>query len=566
MTSIVFPAVAPSEHPTILAGRFPHVEKRSTGGRVRRIGLSNVQLDGEITLTYSNIDTQQLLTLLAHWRQVRGTTLDFRLPAELFPSMSSSTRARLMATTWRHKEGPKVTDICGGQPEFLLHSLEFTIVAQPRRVASPVLGTAPELSLPVVPITAPGAQLRVAAVFAPGAAGIDEIKVPGAAWTIAPIWLPGAASTPGTSTAPGAAWAVSVEFTPGPTTTPSAALSISTSWATGSGSIGGVAPGAALAAGVVWAPGGASVSIVQAPGAALAASVAWAPGGASITGGTAPGATLALATGWQPGAAQSIGPGAALAVSVVWEPGIQFNRVALQIPGDGTNNSTSIVDVSSNALTITRHGSPVISTAASVNGGASVRFNAYTTDALSLDNSALALTTGDFWFEGRLKFLSNQFFTNFFVSFNHDSSSPQGSGSYLSFGQNSTKLRMMLFTPTTDNQQFYAAADEVTITLTDFQHYAAGRVNGELAVWVNGTLYQMTIPFIGGSKNIGTTRTIKSLGNMIHIGARRREAGYGGNGYDNGIDAYMDDFRFVKGTPPWGLANFTPPTGPHPTS
>jgi hypothetical protein len=525
-----------------------------------------VQLDGEITLTYSNIDTLQLLTLLAHWRQVRGTTLDFRLPAELFPSISSSTRARLMATTWRHKEGPKVVDVCGGQPEFLLHSLEFTIVAQPRRVASPVLGTAPELSLPVVPITAPGAQLRVAAAFAPGAAGIDEIKVPGAAWTIAPIWLPGAASTPGTSTAPGAAWAVSVEFTPGPTTTPSAALNISTSWATGSGSIGGVAPGAALAAGVVWAPGGASVSIVQAPGAALAASVAWAPGGPSITGGTAPGATLALATGWQTGAAQSIGPGAALAVSVVWEPGIQFNRVALQIPGDGTNNSTSIVDVSSNALTITRHGSPVISTAAFVNGGASVRFNASTIDAISLDNSALALTNEDFWFEFRLNIVSVSG-TTFYVSFNHDNSTVATSGSYLRIDPTSTQVRLILNARTASNQNYSAGVDYTTaVARSDFNYYTAGRVNGELAVWLNGVLYQQTNLVTGSvGKGIGT-KTITSLGNMIHIGSRRREAGYGGNGYDNGINAYMDDFRFVKGTPPWGLANFTPPTGPFPTS
>jgi hypothetical protein len=391
------------------------VEKRSTGGRVRRIGLSNVQLDGEITLTYTNIDTQQLVTLLDHWRQVRGTTLEFRLPAWLFPSMSSSIRARLMATTWRHKEPPKVNDICGGQPEFLLHSLEFTLVAQPRRVASPVLGTAPELSLPVVPITAPGAQLRVAAVFAPGAAGIDEIKVPGAAWTIAPIWLPGAASTPGTSTAPGAALAVSVEFTPGPTTTPSAAFSLSTTWTSGKGSMTGVAPGAALAAGVVWAAGGASVTLVQAPGAALAASVAWATGGASITGGTAPGATLALSIGWQPGAAQSIGPGAALSLSTTWVGGAgsvpgagdpNFSSVSLLLPLDGTNNSTTFTDFSSNNFAITRHGNAVITTTDPKYGTGSLLLQT-TGDYISTPaNSAFAYGTGDFTVECHCLFTS----------------------------------------------------------------------------------------------------------------------------------------------------------------
>jgi hypothetical protein len=337
---------------------------------VRRIGLSNVQLDGAITLTYTNIDTLQLLTLLAHWRQVRGTTLDFRLPAELFPSISSTTRALLMATTWRHKEGPKVVDICGGQPDFLLHSLEFTIVAQPRRVASPVLESVPELSLPVVPVTAPGALLRVAAVFAPGAAGINTINLPGAAWVLSPVWLPGAAGTPGNINAPGAAWAVSVEIGAGARTTPSAALNLSTSWATGKGSIGGVAPGAAWTNNVALAAGAASVSLVVAPGAALAAGVAWAPGSASITGGTAPGALLALGTGWQPGGAQGIAPGAAWSVSAALVPGDQiFSSRRIILNFVGADNSTTFTDSSSNNFTMTRYGgAQIIANSLSLDG------------------------------------------------------------------------------------------------------------------------------------------------------------------------------------------------------
>ena len=547
MTNLIFPAVAPSEHPTILAGRFPHVEKRSTGGRVRRIGLSNVQLDGEITLTYSNIDTQQLLTLLAHWRQVRGTTLDFRLPAELFPSMSSSTRARLMATTWRHKEGPKVTDICGGQPEFLLHSLEFTIVAQPRRVASPVLGTAPELSLPVVPITAPGAQLRVAAVFAPGAAGIDEIKVPGAAWTIAPIWLPGAASTPGTSTAPGAAWAVSVEFTPGPTTTPSAAFSLSTSWATGSGSIGGVAPGAALAAGVVWAPGGASVSIVQAPGASLAASVDWAPGGASITGGTAPGATLALSTGWQPGAAQSIGPGAALAVSVVWVGGAgsvqgtdpNFSSVSLLLPLNGANNSTTFTDASNNALSPSSVvGDVKISTAQSKFGSASALFPSTGNNSYIRYTAQSALQfSGDFTIE--LWLWQSEFEDRVVGSSSSDSNtqvfrlSQSGAGN-LSFYLNGTQV----FNPT--------AADLATNT---WQH---------LAICRSGSNTRM---FVGGVQKGSTNTSWTGPFRMDVIG----HFFFSGSAYGNQFKGHIDDLRITKGIARY-TANFTPPSEAHPTS
>lgn len=239
-----------------------------------------------------------------------------------------------------------------------------------------------------------------------------------------------------------------------------------------------------------------------------------------------------------------------------------FARVALLLPGNGTNNSTSIVDVSSNGLTITRSGSPVISTAASVYGGASVRFNAATTDALSINNAVLGVTTEDFWMEGWFKFFSQYLSTSFYINYNHDTTTYAGTEGSNRFEVRSigNKTRLVLYAFPSINEQYYAAADDLTVTLTDFNHFAAGRVNGELAVWVNGTIYQMTMAFTAGSKNIGT-RSIRSLGNYVHIGARLRQTG----GFDNGIDAYMDDFRFVKATPPWGLGNFTP-SGPHPTS
>lgn len=177
-----FPPLAPSEHPTIVAGRFPHVQMRSTGGRNARIRLSNVQIGGEIVLVYNNTSTLVLFQLYGHWTQVRGTSREFALPAELFPSMDATTRARLMATTWKFKAPPKVEDICGGQPLFLLHTVEITLIAQPRRVLSPVLINTPELSLPVLPVTAPGARWATTTTWSGGAAGIDTMKAPGANW------------------------------------------------------------------------------------------------------------------------------------------------------------------------------------------------------------------------------------------------------------------------------------------------------------------------------------------------------------------------------------------------
>jgi hypothetical protein len=548
MTAL-FPAVTPSEHPTILAGRFPHVEKRSTGGRVRRIGLSNVQLDGAITLTYTNIDTLQLLTLLAHWRQVRGTTLDFRLPAELFPSMSSTTRALLMATTWRHKEGPKVVDICGGQPDFLLHSLEFTIVAQPRRVASPVLESVPELSLPVVPVTAPGALLRVAAVFAPGAAGINTINLPGAAWLLSPVWLPGAASTPGTSTAPGATLAVAVELTPGPTTTPSAGLNISTTWATGKVSIGGVAPGAAWTNNVALAAGAASVSLVVAPGAALAAGVAWAPGSASITGGTAPGALLALGTAWQPGGAQGIAPGAAWSVSVVWAGGAgsvpgtdpTFSSVSLLLPFEGANNSTTFTDASSNALT-----------PSSVTGDVKI-----STAQLKYGNASALFTPG-----------SNGAFIRY---------TPQ---TLLEFSADFT-IEAWVYSSETRNQIIGSSASDINTQIFRLNQISAGNLafflNGtqvfqptpaglvintwhHLAICRSGTVTKMFVDGVQkGETNTSWTGTFRMdvIGTFFFNGSRYIADGI----YD--FTGHIDELRLTKAAR--YTSNFTP-TGPHPTS
>jgi hypothetical protein len=181
-----------------------------------------------------------------------------------------------------------------------------------------------------------------------------------------------------------------VELTPGPTTTPSAGLNISTTWATGKGSIGGVAPGAAWTNNVALAAGAASVSLVVAPGAALAAGVAWAPGSAFITGGTAPGALLALATGWQPGGAQGIAPGAAWSVSVALVPGDQiFSSRRIILNFVGAENSTTFTDSSSNNFTMTRYGgAQIIGNALSLDGDG---------DFIATPASNQLILGGDYW-------------------------------------------------------------------------------------------------------------------------------------------------------------------------
>ena len=313
--TLIFPAVIPSSHPVVTWGRFPHVSKRSTGGRSEKIRLSNVNIDAEIQLVFENISTEQLLELRGHWDLARGTAREFEIHPALLQAMNLTSKAQLLATTWKFKDSPQIVDICGGSLGFLLHSLEITIKSQPRRVLSPVAQGAP-----VVPIVAPGARWGVSTSWQAGRAGINVLNLPGASWNASTSWQPGGASITGGAMAPGAEWNVSTSWAVGSNTAPGAVWAASTSWAPGVASSQGVAPGAVWNASTSWTPGGASIPPAPRPGAAWSVSTSWAPGGATIIG-PAPGASWNASTSWTPGAAQATAPGAAWNVSTSWTPG-----------------------------------------------------------------------------------------------------------------------------------------------------------------------------------------------------------------------------------------------------
>lgn len=526
MTTSAFPLLAPDRGLTVVQPRHPSVAKKSSGGGETRIKVSNVRVGARLKLSFSYVSTRDLETFVRHWRNARGTARDFVLSAVNLGSLGSAARTALLSTTWKYGGAPKCTDICGG-PGRLLHSLEVELVSQPRRVAAYVDPFAPELSLPVMPITVVGGVVVARASVVGGMAGV-------AAWNVgggdvnAQAWATGGSVSFGVGELPGAdiVAIASTVGASGPAVGTRATIQATASVAGGKPSFSGTPPGGNITAVATVAGGAVSNSNRSLGGGAIVATASVAGGAASLG---------------------SVNP--------------TFANVKLLIPGDGSNNSTNILDLSSNALTITRSGAPVISTAAFANGGASVRFNSATTDAISANSSTLGVASDDFWFEMRLKFLSNNLSTNFYISYNHDTGSQFFDGSSIWIAENSGSLRLNINAKTTDNQGFQTGAVNVPITFTNFNHFAAGRVGNELAVWVNGVLYQDQWPFTAETKTIGS-RTIRSLGNVIHIGARRRSGG----SYDNGIDVYMDDFRFAKQTPPWGLANYTPSSGPHPTS
>lgn len=564
MTSLLFPSLAPSEHPTITAGRFPHVQKRSTGGRSGRIRLANVQLDAEIQLAFTNVDTQLLLQLYTHWTLTRGRTYDFALPAVLFQSMNASTKARLMATAWRFKDQPKVVDICGGVPGRLLHTIEITLRSQPRRVLSPVNQNNPDLSLPVAPKTAPGARLAVNATWTGGAAGVDTINAPGAQMSIRVAFGGGAASAAGSTNAPGAAWNVSTALASVGRITPAANWDVRVVLIPGKAGIEGLAPGAALNATASFSGGAASVPPQVVPGAALAVTAAWSGGTGAITGGAAPGAALNVGASWIGGRVQGITPSAAWAVSVAWIGGAgtlqgaapgrdwpvsvawvgggaasadpDFASVSLLLPLNGANNSTTFTDASGNALVPSSvNGNARISTAQSKYGGASAFFDS-AGDWIQYTPQELLRFPGDFTIE--LWMWQDILVDKILGSSTSDNNTQvfrvnQSASGNLSFFLNGTQV----FNPT-----------PAGITAGNWHHLALCRINSSTRMFVDGVQK--------GATNTSWTGPFRMdvIGTFFFGGTRF-------DGFD--FNGHMDDLRISK----VGryAANFTPP-GPHPTS
>lgn len=540
-----FPALPPSEHPTITAGRFPHVERRSTGGRSARIRLGNVQIDGEIVLPYRNISTLELFQLRGHWREARGTSRDFALPEELFPSMDAATRARLMATAWRYKEPPKVVDICAGTPNDLLHTVEITLRAQPRRVLSPVLQDLPSLSLPVVPSTAPGARLSIRLSSLAGLPGIDAINAPGAVSTVRLSFLSGGASATAT-TAPSGVSTLTLGSVPGGVTTPGATGRVLLSATGGGARVEGPAPGSQRGLTLGSSPGGASVEQRPPGGGSGTLTLGSLSGAGTLSGGTAPGSALSLTLSAAPGQGQSAPGGAASSlilsgigggVQSTGDP--QFSSVSLLLPFDGANNSTTFTDASLNALVPAAvNGATRIRTAQSKWGGASAFFDANTSWIRYTPQAALEFS-GLFTIE--LWIFQTILADKILASSSSDTNTQIFRVHQVNFGDLSFFLNgVQVFGPT-----------PAGITANAWHHLALCRSATGTRMFVNGLQKGSTNTSWSGSFRMDVIGTFF----------------FGGSHLSSTYDylGYIDDLRVTKGVARY-TADFTPPSGPHPTA
>ena len=217
-----------------------------------------------------------------------------------------------------------------------------------------------------------------------------------------------------------------------------------------------------------------------------------------------------------------------------------FANVSLLLHCDGTNGSTTFTDSSAAARTVSRNGTPRISTAQSKFGGASVVF-AGGSDRLIVPSSAdFDFGSGDFTLEARVRPMSAS--QNYVI---------MDRGRYTDFTPwllmlSGGALRLLC-------SNGYGSWDVCNITgttnlaATTWHHVAATRESSTFRIFVNGT-------------QEGTATSATALGsttNAVQIG-NDTDSTYGFNGY-------MDDIRITKGVARY-TSGFSVPTEAFPNS
>lgn len=206
-----------------------------------------------------------------------------------------------------------------------------------------------------------------------------------------------------------------------------------------------------------------------------------------------------------------------------------FSSVSLLLHMDGSNNSTTFTDSSSNAFSATAYGNAKITTAQSKYGGASGLFDG-SGDYLGIaNNSAFNFGTGDFTIEAWIYLVANS--GDFFIA-----SSSGGGG--LFFGYRNSTSPVGWGVGRTEVAWDYVSGS--TSSTGSWNHIAVSRQGTTLRLFVNGTQVGSTTN--SQSYNLSTTSlTIASQG---------------ANYYLNG---YIDDLRITNGIARY-TASFTAPT------
>lgn len=202
------------------------------------------------------------------------------------------------------------------------------------------------------------------------------------------------------------------------------------------------------------------------------------------------------------------------------------SNVVLYLKGNGVNNSTDIIDSSSNPKTISIFGNAKISTASSKYGGSSLSFDGTGASYLTVAASNDFVFTGDFTVESWINWSGTYINTGVVVC---------GTGAV-------SEDQLGLFFVSGQHSFYGYGSNVITISnlANNWHHLAVSRNGSNLKTFLNGSLIDTVT---------NKTNTIGSL-NTMYIG-RRSDAHYFSN--------YIDSLRITKGVGRY-TANFNPET------
>lgn len=215
-----------------------------------------------------------------------------------------------------------------------------------------------------------------------------------------------------------------------------------------------------------------------------------------------------------------------------------WDSVSLLLSADGANNSTTFTDSSVSPKTITRVGSPVISTTQSKFGGSSASLPT-TADYLTVPaSSAFAPGTGDFTLEGWFYQTTapgsygSPLWSQTSASFNY----------FILFaGTNAVTSARQLDFIATPSGGGTRITHPTTYALNTWHHFAVTRSSGNVQLWLNGAGSTPT----SNTTNLNNTTLVPTIGRSV-------------NGTLSYI-GYLDEIRYTIGVARY-TADFTPST------
>ena len=215
-----------------------------------------------------------------------------------------------------------------------------------------------------------------------------------------------------------------------------------------------------------------------------------------------------------------------------------FSQVSALLHFDGANGATTTTDVKGN--TVTRNGTPTISTTQSKFGGSSAVFTATQSFEVAA-GAGLQMGAGDFTVEGWIRpngVTGIQDFLNTFAS--------SASDSGFVFQTNGTAIVGIVYIGASGVSATSASG---VIAANTWHHVALVRSGINLYVFVAGVL-------VASVATLGTS-SMNAVAQALNIGAE------GAVGTSSGMAGYIDEVRVTKGYARY-TANFTPPTAQFP--